>query len=337
MATFAGPGSVADFYRGKVVTLIVGNGPGGGFDVVGRLLARHLGRYIPGHPAIVVQNMPGAGTLVAANYLYNLAPKDGSQFGLIERNLPLLAIVGGDPNVRFDPRQFTWIGSSSDFSDDAYVLIVRKDSPVKTIEDARRPGGPTLELGGTAAGASSADVPEILRDALGIRVKLILGYRNSAAIFLAMENAEVGGRMVELSSLRATHPQWIEPDSDYRVLLLYARVKRDPNFPGVPIARELAPNEASRQLIEFTETPLLTMAWPFVAPPGIPQDRAKALQDAFMATSRDPDYLADAAKMKVPIEPVAAADIQRAIDRLSTARPERFDEVRKLMGRKKTD
>lgn len=336
-AAVAGPASVADFYNGRVVTIIVGNGPGGGFDVAGRLLARHLGRHIPGHPAVVVQNMPGAGTLVAANYLYNLAPKDGSQFGLIERNLPLLAIIGGDPNVRFDPRKFTWIGSSSNFSDDAYTLITRKESPVKTIADARRPGGPTLELGGTAAGASSADVPEILSEALGIRVKLILGYRDSAAVFLAMENAEVSGRMVELSSVRATHPQWLEPDSDYRVLLLYARAKRDPDFPNVPIARELAPNDASRQLIEFTETPLLTMAWPFVAPPGIPPDRAKALQDAFMATSRDPEYLADAAKMKVPIEPVAAADIERAIDKLVSASPQLFDAVRRLIGRKKTD
>ena len=255
-AAFADPASVADFYRGKVLTLIVGNGPGGGFDVVGRLLARHFGRHLPGHPAVVVQNMPGAGTLVAASYLYNLAPKDGTQFGLIARNMPLLGLLGRDPNVRFDPRKFTWLGSSSDFSDDAYVLIVRKDSPVKSIADARSPGGPVLMLGGTADGASSADVPKILRDALGIRMKLILGYRNSAALFLAMENGELPGRMVELSSLRATHPQWHEAGSDYRMLLMYARTKRDPQFPEVPTARELAPDKAARELIEFTEDAL---------------------------------------------------------------------------------
>ena len=129
----ADPNAVADFYRGKVITLYVGYGPGGGFDVMGRLLARHMGKHIPGHPAFVVQNMPGAGSLVLANYLYNRAPADGTQFGIIARNLPLIALVGGDSNVRFDPRKFSWIGSSSDFSDDAYVLIVRKDSPINSL------------------------------------------------------------------------------------------------------------------------------------------------------------------------------------------------------------
>lgn len=172
----ADPDAVAEFYRGKVVTLYVGYGPGGGFDVMGRLLARHMGKYVPGHPEFVAQNMPGAGSLVLANYIYNRAPADGTQFGIIARNLPLIALVGGDPNVRFDPRKFTWIGSSSDFSDDAYPLMVRKDSPVKTFADLRRADGPPLVIGGTAEGSSSADVPKILQDALGIRLKLILGY-----------------------------------------------------------------------------------------------------------------------------------------------------------------
>lgn len=335
MSAHADPNAVADFYRGKVVTLYVGYGPGGGFDVMGRLLARHMGKHIPGHPAFVVQNMPGAGSLSLANYLYNRAPADGTQFGIIARNLPLIALVGGDANLRFDPRKFTWIGSSSDFSDDGYVLIVRKDSPVRSLADARRADGPLLVLGGTAEGSGSADVPKILQDTLGIRMKLILGYRNSAALFLAMENAEIAGRTVELSSVRATRPQWLEPGSDYRILLMYARKQRSPQFPDVPTARELAPNVAARELIEFTETPLLTMAWPFVAPPGVPAERAAALQQAFMATSRDPDYLADAAKLKVPIQPVSAADINRAIDTLSKASPQVFDYVRKLMVTKK--
>jgi tripartite-type tricarboxylate transporter receptor subunit TctC len=114
-----------EFYKGKALTLVVGNGPGGGFDVFGRLLARYIGRYVPGNPSVVVQNMPGAGSLVAANYLYNVAPKDGTSFGLIARNMPLLGLLGNNSNVRFDPHKFTWLGSSSNFSNDAYVLIVR--------------------------------------------------------------------------------------------------------------------------------------------------------------------------------------------------------------------
>jgi tripartite-type tricarboxylate transporter receptor subunit TctC len=323
--------SVADFYRGKVITIVVGFGPGGGFDVLGRLVARHLGKHVPGEPAVVVQNMVGAGTLIAANYIYNVAPKDGTQIGLIARNMPLLGLIGGNANVRFDPRKFTWLGSASDFSDDAYVLIVRKDSPVQSIEDARRPGGGLLQLGGTAVGASSADVPTLLRDALGLRMKLILGYRDSAAIFLAMERGELAGRMVELSSVRATHPQWLAGDSEYRLLLMYARAKRDPDFPDVPTAREVATSQAARDLIEFTEIPLLTMAWPFVAPPGLPPDRAAALQNGLAETFHDPAFLADAAQAKFAISPVGAADIDRAIDKLAAASPELFDTVRKLM------
>ena len=174
--------------------------------------------------------------------IFTTSPRvTGTQFGIIARNMPLLGLLGHNPNVRFDPHKFTWIGSASDFSDDAYVLIVRKDSPVKSIDDARRPDGPVLVLGGTAEGASSADVPKILRDALGLHMKLILGYRNSAAIFLAMESAELSGRMVELSSVRATHPQWLRPDSDYRILVMYARTKRDPEFPDARPHASLRP------------------------------------------------------------------------------------------------
>jgi tripartite-type tricarboxylate transporter receptor subunit TctC len=331
MATQARAASVAEFYRGKTITLFVGYGPGGGFDVIGRLVARHLSKHVPGAPAVVVQNMPGAGSLAAANYIYNVAPKDGTQIGLFARNMALLGLLGGNANVRFDPRKFTWLGSASDFSDDAYVLINRKDSPVQSIDDAGRPGGGVLQLGGTAVGSSSADVPTLLRDALGLRMKLILGYRDSAAIFLAMERGELAGRMVELSSIRATHPQWLARDSEYRLLLMYARTRRDPEFPDVPTARELAADKASHELIEFTETPLLTMAWPFVAPPGLPADRAAALQRGLAETFRDPAFLADAAQVKFAISPVGAAAIDRAIDRMAAASPALLDTVRKLM------
>src|ERR1700730_7314322 len=193
--------TVEGFYKGKSLTLVVGNGPGGGFDVFGRLLARHIGRYVPGNPSVVVQNMPGAGSLVAANYLYNVAPRDGTTFGLIARNLPLIGLLGQNPNVRFDPRKFTWLGSSSDYSHDAYVLIVRQDAPGSSIEEAVRPDGPPLVLGGTATGGGSSDVPKILHDTIGINMRLVVGYRDSAAIYLAMENGEGQGRTTALPPL----------------------------------------------------------------------------------------------------------------------------------------
>jgi tripartite-type tricarboxylate transporter receptor subunit TctC len=322
--------TVADFYSGKRITLIVGNGPGGGFDVFGRLLARHMGRYIPGNPSFIVQNMPGAGSLVAANYIYNLAPKDGTMFGLIARNMPLLGLLHNNPNVRFDALKFTWLGSSSDFSNDAYVLIVRKDAPVKSIDDALRPGGEPLLLGGTADGGNSSDVPKILHDTLGLNMKLVVGYRDSAAIYLAMENGEVNGRTNELSSIRSTRPSWLAPDGNFRVLLQYARANRLADMPDVPTARELAPNERARELIKFTEAPF-TMAWPYAAPPGLPADRAAALQEAFAATHRDPQFLAEAKALGLDVNLVRAEELRHSIEELSRAPAEMFDYVRRLI------
>jgi tripartite-type tricarboxylate transporter receptor subunit TctC len=323
--------TVEEFYKGKTITLTVGADAGAGFDIFSRLLARHFGKYIPGHPTVIVRNMPGAGGLLEVNYLYSVAPKDGTTFGLVIRNMPMLGLLGKNANVRFDPRKFTWLGSSSSFANDAYVMIVRKDAAVKSIEDVRRADGPPLVVGGTAPGASSSDVPKILRDALGLNLKLILGYRDGTALYLGMERGEINGRMVELSAVRASRPSWLKPDSDYRVLLQYARITRHPDLPDVPTARELAPNDAARNLIEFTETPLLTMAWPFAAPPDIPEDRALALQEAFAATHRDPQYLKEAAAIGVDVNPVSAAEVLASIDRLSKAPPEVFDYVRKLI------
>jgi tripartite-type tricarboxylate transporter receptor subunit TctC len=330
VAPQAGAQSVEEFYKGKSLTLVVGNGPGGGFDVFGRLLARHIGRYIPGNPSVTVQNMPGAGSLVAANYLYNLAPKDGTTFGLIGRNMPLLGLVGNNANVRFDPHKFTWLGSSSNFSNDAYVLIVRKDAPVKSIGDAVRPGGPPLVLGGTADGGSSSDVPRILRDTLGLNLKLVIGYRDSAAIYFAMERDEVSGRTNELSSIKSARSDWLAPESDFKLLVQYARATRLPQLMDVPTARELAPNEKARALIEFTERPF-TMAWPYTAPPGLPQDRARALQDAFAAAHRDPRFLAEAKAIGIDVSPVSAEELRRSISDLSQASPEVFDYARRLL------
>jgi tripartite-type tricarboxylate transporter receptor subunit TctC len=329
------PGSAEtsdNFYKGKTITAIVGYGPGGGFDVLTRIVAQYMGKYIPGNPNVIVQNMPGAGSLLATNYLYSLAPKDGTMFGLLARNMPMIALLGHNSNVRFDPRQFTWLGSSSDFSGDAYVLIARKDAPAKSAADLRRSDRQQTVIGGTAEGSGSADVPKILREALNLNFKLVLGYRDSAAMNLAMENGEIAGRTGELSSFRSVRPDWLKPDSDYRLLVQYARVTRLPDFPDVPTARELAPNEDARELIEFTEAPLTTMSWPFAAPPGIPPERAKILQDAFAAVHRDPQFLAEAAGAGFDIDLVTPEGILNSINKMAQVRPEVLDNVRSLIG-----
>jgi len=321
---------VADFYTGRQLNLIVGYGPGGGYDIYARLLSRHLGRFIPGHPTIVVQNMPGAGSLRAVNYLYNVAPQDGSTFGMFARNMPLIGVLGGNSNVAFDPRKLTWLGSSSSFVNDAYVLIVRKDAPVKSIDEARRHDLPPLVLGGTAEGATGSDVPIILRDTISLHVKQVVGYPDSTAIFLAIERGEVHGRTVDLSSVKSVKPEWLRPDSGYRVLVQFARATRHPELPDVPTARELAKNERSRALIELAELPY-TLSRPFAAPPGLPAARAKALQAAFLAAHHDSQYLEEAGKLRIDVSPIDGEEVLRAIDRIINAPPELLDYVRKLL------
>jgi tripartite-type tricarboxylate transporter receptor subunit TctC len=316
------------------VSLIVGYGTGGGYDVYGRLMARHLGRYIPGQPNVVVQNMPGAGSLRAANHLYTTAPKDGSAIGTFGRDMPLIGIIGHNTNLRFDARKFTWLGSSSSYANDAYMLFVRKDAAVTSITDARRAGGPPLILGGTGEGSTGNDVPILLRDALGLNIKLITGYPDGSAIILAVDRKELDGRLIGLSATQSTRADWLKPESGMRVLLQFARRTRHPQMPDVPTARELAPDERARALIGLAELPY-QLSRPYAAPPGIPADRARALQAAFMAVQRDPLYLDDAARLKVDVSPIGAEDVVRAIDEIAAAPSDLLDYMRKLLADQK--
>ena len=324
---------IADFYKGKQIQLVVGYGPGGGNDVYARLLARHMGRHIPGNPGIVVQNMPGAGSLRAANYLYNVAPKDGTVFGTFARNMPLLSALGDNASVQFDPRRFTWLGSSSSYEDDAYILFVRPDAAVKSVDDARRPDGPTLVLSGTAPGDTSADVPLLLRDALGLKVKLVMGYPDSNAMFMAAETKEVDGRVADLSSVASSRPHWLKPDG-MRALLQFARMSRHVDFPDVPTARELARSDADRVLIEISELPY-RLTRPYAAPPGVPTERAKALRSAFMAVHKDPQYLDEAAKLKLDISPIDGDEILKVVEQIGKAPPAILERIKRLQAENK--
>jgi tripartite-type tricarboxylate transporter receptor subunit TctC len=326
--------AVGDFFKGKVVNLVVGYGSGGGYDVYGRLVAAHLGKYIPGNPTVVVQNMPGAGSLRAVNYLYNTAPKDGTTIATFARDMPLLGLIGNNPNVRFDPRKFNWLGSSSSYANDAYLLITRKDATVKSIADARAPGGPPLVLGGTAEGATGNDISTVLRDALALNIRIIVGYPDSNALFLAADRKETDGRFVGLSALSSSHPEWLKPDSGMQILLQFARVTRHAQFPDVPTARELAPNDRARALIELAELPY-RLSRPFAAPPGLSGDRVKALQAAFLAVHQDPQYLDEAGRLKVDVSPIGGDEVLRAIDGIAGASPDLLDYMKKLLAESK--
>jgi MFS family permease len=251
------------------------------------------------------------------------------------RDLPLLGIMGHNDKIQFDPRKYTWLGSSSDFSDDAYLMVVRDDAPAKTIEYMRTPCEPLMILGGTADGTSGADVPRILQQALGLNMKLVLGYRDSAAIFLAIERNEVFGRITDLSAIRANRAAWLKPGGGYRILLQFARIKRHPDFPDVPTARELAKSDAARALIELAEIPYV-LSRPFAAPPGVPEDRATALQAAFMAVHRDAQYLDEAGRLKIDVSPIGGDEVRRAIERIAGAPSELLDYMKRLLAENKS-
>jgi tripartite-type tricarboxylate transporter receptor subunit TctC len=322
--------AVADFYKGRTITLIVGYGPGGGYDLFARLMARHLGRHIPGNPTIVVQNMPGAGSLRATNYLYAVAPRDGATIGTFARDMPLLAILKTNAAASFDPRRFTWLGSSSDFSRDAYILMVRKDAPVKSMDDALRAGGPPIVLGGTAEGTSGNDVPLVLRDTLGINIKLVTGYPDNGAIFLAVDRGEVNGRTVDLSSMKSLRPEWLLPNSGIHALVQFSRATRHPEFADVPTARELARDPDARALIELAELSY-KISRPFAAPPDVPAARAKALQQAFVAVHHDLQYLGEAAKLRLEVSPIGGQEVLDVIDRIAATPASIVDHMRRLI------
>jgi tripartite-type tricarboxylate transporter receptor subunit TctC len=330
IATAAQAEDVAEFYKGKRVNLIVSYGPGGGYDVYARVLARHIGRHIPGNPSIVVQNMPGAGSLRGANFIYNVAPRDGTVFGTFARNMPMLGLVKTGQKVQFDPLKFTWLGSSSSLANDAYVLLLRRDAKVKSIEDARRPGGPPIILGSTAEGTSSDAMGVLLREWLGFNLKVITGYTDSGVLFLAIERGEVDGRTVGLSSVKANKGEWLKPNGFGRVMVVFGRGTRFAEFPDAPTARELAKDAADRNLIEILEMPY-ALSRPYAAPPDVPPDRARALQEAFMATHKDPAYLADAEKVGIEVSPIDSEAIRKLIEQIARTPADQLRRIENLI------
>jgi tripartite-type tricarboxylate transporter receptor subunit TctC len=329
LTTQAHADPVADFYKGKQLQLIVGYGPGGGYDVYARLLARHMGRYIPGNPALVVQNMPGAASLIAANYIYARAPRDGTVFGIIDRGLPLMAVVKSNPNVQFDPMKFTWLGSSSNGADDAFVLMTRKDAQAKSLDDIRRKGGPAVMIGVTGKGATDTEAAKLLRDVVRLNVRIFAGYRSGNDINLAVDRGEVDARPTTYTSLFSTKPDWLKPDSNMHILVVMGRDTRMPQYPNVPLARELVSDPKDRDLVDLADLPFRA-PWPWAAPPEVPADRAKALREAFLTTSKDAAYRAEAAKLTLDVTPMDGDEILAMIKRASDFAPDVLDRMRAL-------
>ncbi len=321
--------SVAEFYKGKTVKVIIGYGAGGGYDRYGRQVARHIGKHIPGNPRVIAQNMPGAGSYKAINYLYNTAPKDGTIFGTFARAAPILAFAGKSKQARFDPLKLTWIGTYSSYKGEAYLIVVRKDSGIKSIADLQKAKKP-LNFAATAFGSDGTDVPIVLRSILGINVQPLRGYPGGNTLYLAVDRNEAQARMVGYASMKTAHPEWLGKDSPIRVVLQFATKERLPEFPNAPTAQEIVHNQADQDLLNMLETPFF-MARPFAGPPGIPADRTKALRAAFMAAHEDPRYKYEAKKLRLLTSPVDGARVHKLVEKLSKMPRELYARYTKIL------
>lgn len=294
------------FYKGKSIKLVVGSSAGGGTDVTARLLARNIGRHIPGEPTLIVQNLSGAGGIVGANLVANTMARDGSEFSTIERAIPQFAIMG-DPKVKFDPLALTWLGSQSSYQDDAFMLFINTSHPVMTAAELRSPDK-KIVVGASRQGSTNLTFALIAKQVLGLNVNPIAGYEGTAKIMLAQQSGEVDGQMMGIVSMRASQRHMWEGKL-VRPLVQFARRTRHPLLPDVPTGRELAPSADALALIEFAELPFF-MAQSYVAPPGIPPDRARELRAAFAATMADDAYIDEARKLGIDHSPISHEEIE---------------------------
>jgi tripartite-type tricarboxylate transporter receptor subunit TctC len=296
--------SPADFYKGRNVELYIGYSAGGGYDIYARALARHIGRFIPGNPTVIARNMPGAGSLVLANWLYNVAPKDGTAFGMIGRGTgfdPLL----GSTKAQFDATRFNWIGS---MNDEVSVCVAWHTAGITALEQVRQK---ELTVGGTGPAADTDQFPKVLNATLGTKFKVVTGYPGGNDVDLAMERGEVVGRCGwSWSSVVATHQSWI--DEKKINILVQLSLSKHPDLPHVPLVTDLAGNDEQRQIFRlvFARQP---MGRPFLAPPGIPAERVEVLRKAFMDTTKNAEFLAEAEKTKLEINPVSGDAVQTIV------------------------
>jgi len=289
------------FYEGKNINLYIGYSAGGGYDVYARMIARHMARHVPGLGEIVPNNMPGAGSLRMTNWLYNVAPKDGSAFGAPGRGAAFEPLLVGE-GTQFDASRFNWLGSANN---EVSVCVSWENSGVKTIDDAKKKA---LVVGGTGGSADTDQFPKVLNAVIGTKMKLVTGYPGGNDINLAMERGEVKGRCGwSWSSVVSTRANWLK-EGKINVLVQLG-MKKHEDLPNVPLVLDLASNQEERQILRLVFA-RQAMGRPYMAPPDVPADRVKILRDAFMATMRDKGFLAEAEKAKLEVDPVSGEEVQ---------------------------
>jgi tripartite-type tricarboxylate transporter receptor subunit TctC len=312
LGSVANAQSVDEFYKAHPITISVGFSPGGGYDLAARTVGRYIGKYIPGNPNIVIQNMPGAGSLKAINYIYNLAPKDGSQLAVFARGIAVEPLLGDDA-AQFDPSKLNWIGSPSK---ETNVVFSWHTTPFKTFQETL---AKQMVVSTTGSGADTNTFPLILNGVLKTKFKLVTGYPGAAETLIAVERGEVDGQAgLSWGYIKASKQSWIT-EKKINVLLQLA-LEKHKDLPGVPLVMDLVKNDDDRQLLELFLS-RLPMAWPFAAPPGVAAQRVTALRRAFDATMKDPAFIADSEKQSLEVEPMTGEAIETLMKRVYASSP----------------
>ena len=318
------PSAQENFFKGQTIRLIVGLAPGGGFDAYSRVIARHIGKHIPGNPTTIVENMPGAASLLAANYVYKVAKPDGLTIGNFVGGLSFQQMLGL-PGVEFDAVKFEFLGVPAQ---DNFMIGVAKSTGITTIEQWKA-SGTVIKIGGVAPGGGTDDIPKVLKASLGLPLQLVSGYKGTGPVRLAFNAGEVQGACNSWESFKST---WrAEMDRGELVLLVQANLKPHPEVPNVPWAIDLAKTDEAKKMI-------LTMARLsgvlnrfYVLPPGTPEDRVRLLRKAFIDTMKDPEFIADTQKAKLDLDPLDGAELERQVRELFKLEPALVAKMKEIL------
>ncbi len=312
------------FYRGKTIRLIVGLAPGGGFDTYSRVIARHMGKHIPGAPAMVVDNMPGAASLLAANHVYKVAKPDGLTIGNFVGGLVFQQILGL-PGVAFDGPKFEYLGVPAQ---DNFIIGVAKSTGITSIEQWKA-SGTMLKIGGVAPGGGTDDIPKVLKATLGLPLQMVSGYKGTGPIRLAFNSGEVHGISNSLESFRATwRAELYKGEVNY---LVQANLKPHPEIPNVPWAADLTKNEEARKMILTSARVNGVLNRFYVLPPGTAKDRVLLLRRAFMDTMKDAEFLADTQRAKLDLDPIDGEEIQKQVRELFKLEPALVAKLKEIL------
>jgi tripartite-type tricarboxylate transporter receptor subunit TctC len=299
----------APFYEGKSIRLIVGFSAGGGFDTYSRLIGRHLGRHIPGNPSVVVENMTGAASLVAANHVYNVAKPDGLTILNFHGNQVINQVIG-KPGIEFDARKFEYIGIPTQ---DNVACAFAKSSGINSF-DALRSAKTPVKIGGVAPGDTTYNTAKLLQAALNLPIQLVAGYKGTAEVKLAAESGEVAGGCWQWESIKSIWRQGL--DAGNVSVVLQVNAKAHPELPKVPNAVDFAPNDNSKQLLKYGGHDPAAITRPYALGPGTPKDRVQLLRKAFVETMKDPEFLADAKKSRLDTQPLTGEEVEKIVAQL---------------------